>query len=335
VSPEPPLSIWSRRAISVPLYLALAAVALLSAPLWLPAGLLVDAATGKARLRPRARALAFFALYLGCEVAGIATATALWLGTLGGRLGGRARYLEWNAALQRWWTGTLFFASLRLFSMRLSSEGLELAREGPMLLFVRHASMADTVLAAALVANPGKLLLRYVVKRELLWDPCIDIVGRRLPNAFVDRRGADLSAEVEAVASLGRGLAPRSAVLIYPEGTRFSEAKRAAALASLREKGRGDLADLAEGFRSVLPPRLRGPLALLEAAPGVDIVLLEHTGFEGASSFSKLWRGSLVGGTLRVRLRRIPASSIPAEGRDRWLFERWAEMDRWILEARG
>ena len=219
--------------------------------------------------------------------------------------------------------------------MKVSTEGLELARSGPFLLFVRHASMADTVLAAAFVANPGRLLLRYVLKRELLWDPCLDLVGRRLPNAFVNRRGPDLDAEGSAIAGLATGLDARSAVLIYPEGKRFAEETRAAAVAALEEKGQDELARTARGFRNVLPPRLRGPLALLDAAKGVDVVLLEHTGFEGASTFPKLWQGALVGGALRIRLRRIPASAIPAEGRDRWLFERWAGMDRWITEVKA
>jgi 1-acyl-sn-glycerol-3-phosphate acyltransferase len=219
--------------------------------------------------------------------------------------------------------------------MRVSTEGLALADEAPFLLFARHASVADTVLAAAFVANPRRLLLRYVLKRELLWDPCLDVVGRRLPNAFVRRRGPDLDAEVAAVAGLARGLDARSGVLIYPEGKRFSEERREASVAALVEKGEHVLARIAGGYRNVLPPKLRGPLALLDAAKGIDVVLLEHTGFEGAASFPEFWTGALVGGTLHVRLRRFPASSISGEGRDRWLFERWAEMDRWISEVRA
>lgn len=331
------LSLWARRALTVPLYLLLAALALVTVPLWGGVGLVRDALTGAARVLPRTRALAFFALYLACEAAGILAAAVLWLVTFGGRIGGPARYLTLNAALQRRWTDALFSGGRRLFSMSLlvSTEGLELPLRGPLLLFVRHASMADSVLAAALVANPGKLLLRYVLKRELLWDPCLDIVGRRLPNAFVNRRGPGLEAEVAAIAGLAAGLDAGSAVLIYPEGKRFTEARREEAVAALLEKGTPGLAAIASGFRNVLPPRLRGPLALLDAASGVDVVLLEHTGFEGAASFSELWKGALVGGALRVRLRRIPASAIPREGRDRWLFETWAETDRWISEARG
>ena len=327
------LAVWARRAVTVPVYLLLAVLAFVTIPLWAAVGLAWDVLTGVARKRPRTRALAFFALYLACEAAGLLAAALLWIATLGGRIGGPRRWIELNAALQRRWADALFFGSLRLFSMRVSTEGLELARSGPFVLFVRHASMADTVLAAAFVANPSRLLLRYVLKRELLWDPCLDVVGRRLPNAFVRRRGPGLDAEVAAVAGLARGLDARSAVLIYPEGKRFNEARRAAALAVLEEKGQAKLATIARGFRNVLPPRLRGPLALLDAAKGVDVVLLEHTGFEGAATFPQFWHGALVGRTLHVRLRRFPAPAIPAEGRDRWLFERWAEMDDWISEA--
>ena len=329
------LSVWSRRAVTIPVYLLLSVLAFVTIPLWTAVGLAWDILTGAARKRPRTRAFGFFALYLGCEAVGLFAATLLWVVTLGGRIGGPRRWIDLNAALQRGWADALFFGSLRLFSMKVSTEGLELARSGPFLLFVRHASMADTVLAAVFVANPNRLLLRYVLKRELLWGPCLDVVGRRLPNAFVNRRGPGLDAEVGAVARLAEGLDARSAVLIYPEGKRFSDATRTAAVASLEERGQDGLARIAREFRNVLPPRLRGPLALLDAAKGVDVVLLAHTGFEGASTFPRLWQGALVGGTVRIRLRRIPASEIPAEGRDRWLFERWSEMDRWISEARG
>jgi 1-acyl-sn-glycerol-3-phosphate acyltransferase len=219
--------------------------------------------------------------------------------------------------------------------MKVSTEGLALADEAPFLLFARHASVADTVLAAAFVASPRRLLLRYVLKRELLWDPCLDVVGRRLPNAFVRRRGPGLDTEVAAVAGLAIGLDSRSGVLIYPEGKRFSDGRREAAVAALAAKGEMELAGIAAGFRNVLPPKLRGPLALIDAAKGVDVVLLEHTGFEGAATFPEFWHGALVGRTLHVRLRRFPASTIPAEGRDRWLFERWAEMDDWISGAKA
>lgn len=327
---ESPASIWARRAVSVPLYLGLAVACLAGAPLWVLATAIADVASGRTGTWPRTRALGFFGVYLFCELVGVLVATLLWLATLGGRLGGPRRFIEANAALQRWWTDTLFRGGVLLFSMKVEVEGAELARTGPMLLFVRHASTADTVLAAALVANPNRLLLRYVLKRELFWDPCLDIVGRRLPNAFVDRSSTRSRAEIDLVAQLAANLDARSAVLIFPEGTRFIPERLALGLEALRARGQERLLAIASRYRHVLPPRLGGPLALLEAAPGVDLVLLEHTGFEGAESFDAFWAGGLVGATIRVRLRRFAATEIPATGRDEWLFQRWAELDEWI-----
>ena len=154
-----------------------------------------------------------------------------------------------------------------------------------------------------------------------------------LPNAFVDRTGSRHRAEIDAVARLGKDLDAHSGVLIFPEGTRFTAEKLARGVEALRDRKNERLATIASGFRHVLPPRLGGPLALLEAAPDVDLLLLEHTGFEGAGTFAQFWSGRLVGQTLRVRLRRFAANTIPATRRDEWLFERWAEMDDWIARS--
>jgi hypothetical protein len=66
---------------------------------------------------------------------------------------------------------------------------------------LRHASIGDTLLASALVGRPhGIFWLRYVLKRELLWDPCLDVVGNRLPHVFVDRASDRFAARDRACA---------------------------------------------------------------------------------------------------------------------------------------
>ena len=51
----------------------------------------------------------------------------------------------------------------------------------------RHASLADSLVSAWVITSVAGMNPRYVLKRELLVDPCLDIVGNRLPNHFLDR----------------------------------------------------------------------------------------------------------------------------------------------------
>ncbi len=325
-------SIWGRRAISIPALFTAATCLLLCFPVWLVLALLTDVATGTTEKWPKTRALAFFALYLVCEVTGVCAAATLWGVTIGGRLGGPTTYQDANASLQRVWSSTLFNGAIRIFAMTVEVSGAENAVPGPAVFLVRHSSTADTALTAALIANPAGIRLRYVLKRELLWDPCLDIVGRRLPNAFIDRSAARRGDDLAAIARLATGLDEHSGVLIYPEGTRFTPDKAARSLTRLRGRGSDELARIAATYKSVLPPRTAGVLALLEAAPDAAVVLVEHRGFEGAATFPAFWRGGLVGQTLRVRLRRFAPAEIPTHRRDVWLFERWRELDLWLDE---
>ncbi len=329
------VAVWARRAVTLPLLVVLAAIGAGGAPLWLAVLALVDVVTGAGARLPRARAVCFFVLYLLAEVVGVVAAFALWLVHGGGLFTSAARFVNFNAALQRVWTGTLFGGACAIFRMRLVVQNPEAGRAGPLLLFVRHSSTADTVLAAAVLANPNKVLLRYVMKRELLWDPCLDVVGRRLPNAFIDRSGSRTDAEVRAVAGLAQGLDAKSGVLMYPEGTRFDGAKLTALCAKLAANPQARaLAEIAQTYRAVLPPRLGGAMALLDAAQGTDVVFLDQTGFEGAATFATFWSGALIDRVIAVRLRRVPAADVPKEGRDAWLFRMWQASDDWVVAHR-
>ena len=126
------------------------------------------------------------------ELLGILAAFSVWLAS-GVWLGvSRQRFLRWNYGLQRLWARGFVWVGLRLFSMRLHvEEDGYIFSDQSILLLVRHTSLADTILAAYLVSVQKGFRSRYVMKRELLWDPCLDIVGNRLPNYFVDRRSAN------------------------------------------------------------------------------------------------------------------------------------------------
>ena len=167
-----------------------------------------------------------------------------------------------------------------------------------------------------------------MLKEELRWDPCLDIVGGRLPNAFV-RRGGDAAANLTRVRGLADGLGQGDGVLIYPEGTRFTPGKRARLLERLSGAERERAAEL----QHLLPAHPGGPAALLEAVgPDADVWFCGHTGYEAAGSFTELINGRLIGQTVRMRFWKVSASEIPsdAEGRRAWLHGQWREMDRWV-----
>jgi 1-acyl-sn-glycerol-3-phosphate acyltransferase len=199
---------------------------------------------------------------------------------------------------------------------------------------MRHASLADTLLPTVLVLRRHKIRLRYVLKRELLWDPALDVAGNVLPNYFVDRGSTDAAAEVDRVRSLGVGLGERDGVLIYPEGTRFTEEKRERIIEILRHRF-PHLVARAEALRGVLAPRQAGVLALLEA--GTDVVVCAHVGLDGLSHVKRVWRGGLVGVIVKVAFWRIVASEIPAgdEARIDWLFAQWRLVDDWVCNHRS
>jgi 1-acyl-sn-glycerol-3-phosphate acyltransferase len=316
-TPGRPASSFTRRARSVPLYLILLALSVALAPVAFPLAIAFDVATR--RRLAATRGLAATVVYLACEVVGLGVAGLLWAWP------SRRRYADANYALQRAWAGTLFHALCRLYGMTLELDGEEALSQGPILFFVRHSSTADTLLPVVLFARAG-LHPRYVLKRELLWDPCLDVVGNRVPNAFVRRDGGDPDA-VGAVAALATGLTRDDGIVIYPEGTRATAGARARAVARL--EGSPRLAG-ARALRHLLPPRVGGPLALVSAATGVDVVFAAHVGLEGAATLGDLTNGRLIGARVRVKLFRVPASEIPAEGREAWLDAWWSRLDAWV-----
>ena len=318
---------WGRRLRTVPAVIVGFAVATVLLPAVLAvAGIydLVRAARHRGRFAA-VRSAVFGWVYLVVEVAGLTCLLLFWIITGWGRR--RRLLLRLTFVLQGWWGEALLGTVRLLFGVRLEAEGHEALNSGPFVLMVRHASLVDTLLPTVLVIRRHHICLRHVLKRELLWDPALDVAGNTTPNYFVDRlRGAG---EIEAVRALADGLGPRDGVAIWPEGTRFTPERQARALAALGRQD-PDLAALASGFRHVLPPRLGGPLALLDA--GTDVVFCAHVGFDGLSHVKSILGGGIVGTTVKVAFWRIAAADIPSDyqGRVRWLFDQWRAVDEWV-----
>ena len=97
-------------------------------------------------------------------------------------------------------------------------DGVDALHPGPVVLLARHASLADSLLAAWVVTEHARLRPRVVLKQELLADPCLDIVGNRLPNCFVDRGAEDAAPALAAIEEMGATMDDRSVSIIFPEG---------------------------------------------------------------------------------------------------------------------
>jgi 1-acyl-sn-glycerol-3-phosphate acyltransferase len=293
-------------------------------PILLPIGALVDAARWvNARTPAMALRMGAFAWYYLLGEAWAILALAI-VGLLP-----RHRVIDWNYRAQQVWLDWNFDVLRMSFGLTFIDEGTSAIPPGPILLLSRHASMIDTMLPGRYVVKPHRIKLRYVLKKELLIDPALDIGGNRLPNYFIDRRGS-AQAEMAALRELATGLAADEGVLIYPEGTRYSEEKRVRYSRHWVDQG-GPIGEIVAGFRRVLPPKPGGTLALLDASVA-DVVVLAHRGLEGFARVKDMWSGGLVGTTVELRFWRVPRSAIPNDDKSRlrWLFDLWADVDAWV-----
>jgi 1-acyl-sn-glycerol-3-phosphate acyltransferase len=264
------------------------------------------------------------------HVVGVIALVGIWL--TAGRWTGAAmeRRSRWILGFESWWARLAFGIARRLFRMRVEIQGVERAAPGPILLFVRHTSILDTLLPVIHVAHPHRMHLRFVMKRELLRDPCVDIFGHNEPTAFVRRGTRTHAPEIAAVRHLLEDLREHDGVVLFPEGTRFTAEKRAQVLRSLRRKDPAAF-ERARTLRHVLPPRIGGALALLEHHDA-DVVFFAHTGLEGATKLRHFLDGMLLDARVVGQLWRIPHASIPRdrEAQIDWLWTWWHRVDDWI-----
>jgi 1-acyl-sn-glycerol-3-phosphate acyltransferase len=304
-------------------------------PVLFVAALLVDVFLRVTRGKPMVgiRLVPILWFFLFTELWCYSVLLGLWLIT-GGPFGAgsmrRRRGVYW---LRPRWAGSHIGGIKRMFGIRFEIEGKEATLPGRYLIMIRHASIIDNLLPDTQIAGPNGMGIRYVVKRELENLSLLDIGGRWIPTQFLERVSLDPERELATMRKLTEDIGADEAVLIYPEGTRATAKKIARAKEIIREK-QPENAHLAESLVNLLPPRLGGPLALLEETEGMDVVFFAHVGFDGYEYVSDIWSGGLIGATIRIKIWRVPAAEIPADerGRTEWLYENWQEMDRWVHE---
>ena len=319
---------WSRlrrRVISVPAVFGCAVVLPITLPIWFPVSVILDLARARWRL-PMARLLGFAVIWSWVECAGVTRAFGEWVR-------GSSHDPERNYELMSWWTGALMGGLRATTGLRIEVDGSDALTTGNAVLLSRHASLGDSLVSAWVLCCMAGLQPRYVLKKELLGDPCLDIVGLRVPNCFVDRGATDSGPELEAITALSNDLSSESVAVIFPEGTRASDAKRARALDRIAERDPARAARMS-ALKHLLPPRPAGSRALVGGSSDADVILVWHTGFDGLDSFGGILRKlAMAPRPARLVARRIPRSDVP-EGPDFdvWLDEQWLRMDTDVAE---
>jgi len=313
-------SSWVRRPITGLGVFFFAIALTVTLPLWAVLTMLVDAVRGRWRF-PISRLIAFGMFWAWLETSGIVVALLLFFT-------GRGRSVPAHYALQTWWCRSLIQALGFTVGLQITVHGAEHVGPGPFVALCRHASLADSIMSSWVVASHVGLQPRFVLKKELKIDPCLDILGHRLPNYFVDRSSSDVAGELQGIEQMAAGLGVKDCALIFPEGSRASSKKRVRALERLRERA-PQRAETLAGLQYLIPPKPAGANALLSAVPEANVLTMWHSGFDGLDTFSGIL--SHLGrakAQVHVHVEEIKRSTIPTgDAFVQWLDNKWVEMD--------
>jgi 1-acyl-sn-glycerol-3-phosphate acyltransferase len=262
--------------------------------------------------------------------------TGLWLGCLPIRGVRGARGQELHHRFIHWWLSSLMGITGRLVGIRVLIQDRQPPRNGPVLVFSRHAGPWDSFLLAHTLGEEYHRHARVVMKAAMQWSPAVDLIGNRLPNRFIRRGGPRGKHAIEAIEELAGNLGDHDALVLFPEGGNFTERRRLAAIQRLIDDGHLDQVGEAVRLTNLIAPRPAGVMAAMRSAPGADVVFVAHTGLEPLTSLAELWRRVPLRSPLIGRYWRLPPGDVPSSAPERidWLYEWWERIDTWIDEQR-
>jgi 1-acyl-sn-glycerol-3-phosphate acyltransferase len=198
--------------------------------------------------------------------------------------------------------------------------GLEMRIEGELgklrsgVIVSNHRSWLDILLLQWLITHDGPII-KFLVKKELIWVPIVGWIclAMNFPRLNRSRIVAEREADYERIREASLELRDVSgALLVFAEGTRFTEKKRL-------EQG--------SPYRALLVPKVGGLRIMKENLPGDTPIVDVTLGYPAdAQSF---WRG-LSGSLDHVAVRVRRSSLADVEDVRAWLDARWKEKDRWL-----
>jgi len=181
-----------------------------------------------------------------------------------------------------------------------------------------HQSWFDIFLLQTLISGRGPML-NFLIKVELLWVPVLGWVCLALNFPRLSRKGDAISRSkdfrnVES-ASLRLGNRP-GGLLIFPEGTRFSQQKRAA----------GD-----SPYQHLLRPKSGGFTVIQRSMPEDTNVL--DFGIRYNRSDMNCWR-CMSGAVDEIYLKVESFQTRDIQDATEWLNKRWSVKDAWLASQK-
>ncbi len=206
------------------------------------------------------------------------------------------------AAIDSWWM-------VRVVGIRIEVEG-ELPDHPSPVLICNHQTWFDIPVLQHVVTGQGPII-KFLIKRELVWVPIVGWICYALNFPRLRRgQGADArQQDYSAVQAFSNSLSVEDgALLIFAEGTRFTEEKQQR---------------LESPYRHLLPPKPGGLKIALETAPPgtpvVDITIIYH----GDTNF---WR-CLAGASSRITVKMNTTHVEEISDTRAWLEETWRAKD--------
>ena len=198
----------------------------------------------------------------------------------------------------------------------------------PVIVLSRHAGPGDSLLLVHYLITSCARRPRVVMKETLQLDPTVDVLANRLPNAFIRKKRGGTSPHTDLISRLAASLDPSGALLIFPEGGNWTPQRWRRAIARLHRRHRDDLAERAAAMPNVLPPRLGGAFAAIDACPAADVIFVAHAGLDRLVSVRDVWQ-SLSGDILvQAHWWRVLAADVPRDADDEarlcWLYDWWS-----------
>lgn len=256
----------------------------------------------------------------------------------------RSKVRYWLAGLAELWIG---INNIILNLFRATRWDLQIPQkldyQGCYLVNSNHQSWVD-IIALQRCFNRRLPLLRFFLKKELIWVPFLGLAWWSLDFPFMRRYSKQQVRKKPSLAGKDLENARKAcekfreipvAMMSFPEGTRFSEAKREAS---------------GSPFKNLLKPRIGGIgqvlYALSDQLDGMVDVTIAYPDSPKAEppTFWQLVSGQIPRIVLRAELRDIPAELLGREFRhdnsfrgdlQAWMDQQWLEKDASILTIAG